>query len=143
LSHGEETEVVTYAYQDYDVEQSGVYYYRIKQLDNNGDYSLTDIIAIDVIDTRPKTPKASIYPNPMVDAYSLEVKSYKDDSEVSYVILDADGKLVTQRTSLAKDVVAGTHIFMMSADKLAPGIYTMRINVDYHVITKKMIVVSN
>jgi len=143
LSMGDETEVVDYNYPDYDLEYTGVYYYRIKQIDNDGEYSYTDIIAIDVIVERPDAPAARMYPNPMVDAYTLEVNTFSDNSDINYIILDADGKLVTQQTSLAERVVPGKHIFIMSADKLAPGIYTMRINVGANVITKKMIVVSN
>jgi len=143
LAIGESSEVIFYDYEDYDIEETGTYYYRIKQLDLNGDASFTDVVVIEIeAEIRIETT-AAIYPNPLVADYTLEVELGEDAVDLSYEIYDADAKLVTRSTILAESLMQGKHIFMMSAQELTPGIYTMKISAGRSLINKKMIVVSN
>ena len=143
LSYGSSSEIVGYEYQDYDISRTGQYYYKIKQVDLDGHSSYTEVIVIDIAPIQVELPRASVYPNPMVDDFTLEVETFEDGLNIEYVIMDVDGKLVTKQTRLAETVTAGKHIFLLSAKDLVPGIYTMRINTGPVVVNKKLIVVSN
>ena len=124
LSYGSSSEVVEYEYQDYDVARAGQYYYKIKQVDLDGNSSYTEVIVIDISPIRVELPKASVYPNPMVDDFTLEVETYEDGLTIEYAIMDVDGKLATKQTRLAETVTAGKHIFMLSAKDLVCLLYT-------------------
>ena len=143
LSYGSSAEIVSYDYQDYDIERSGEYYYRIKQIDLDGNFSYSEVIVIEIESKVITSPKVNIYPNPLVDDFSLEVETYTDGLAIGFAIFDVDGALVQKQKSLAENLPTGKHIFMLNARDLAPGIYTMRVTSGLSVTNKKLIVVSN
>jgi len=143
LSFGNSNEIVDYEYEDYDIEKSANYYYRIKQLDINGAYSYTDVITIEIKSDRVTRIKALVYPNPMVNEFTLEIDIPQDDVTLEYELLDTDGKLVRSNTQLNSNINAGKHIFMIDVSDLTPGIYNIRLNAGQASVNKKLIIVSN
>lgn len=80
-----------YDFDDYDVNLSGVYYYRIKQIDKNERFTYSRIISIQVkVD---ESLNAFIYPNPVNDKLKVELW-LPEDSELEAKVFDNTGKAV-------------------------------------------------
>lgn len=74
-----------YDFDDYDVNLSGVYYYRIKQIDKNERFTYSRIISIQVkVD---ESLNAFIYPNPVNDKLKVELW-LPEDSELEAKVFD-------------------------------------------------------
>ena len=66
-------------------------YYRLKQVDFNGDFEYTPLVAL----TREDVLDISLYPNPADWSVNIDLKGI-GESECNIVVLDANGKMVHQ-----------------------------------------------
>jgi hypothetical protein len=114
--HGTTGTINHYSYED--PASAGVTYYRLKQMDINGDFSWSKI---NVINNSTLTGSAySVHPNPSSDAF--QIRSISDTNTPSSIrITDARGMLVSQQE----------HLFNGSAltvgESLAKGFYILEI----------------
>ena len=143
LSLGDSSAPSSYNFEDYNIFEVGVYYYRIKQHDINGDYSYSEIIALDTRAVRFSPASAKIYPNPSIGEFSLEIDVFEDQASIDYMIYNSNGVLATAKKSLAKSVSFGSHIFLVDETQLTPGVYTIHLNIGSTVLQKKLIVINN
>jgi len=134
---------VYYNYQDYNIGSDEFYYYRIKQIDLDGNFTYSETIAITVEHSRFKKAVAKVYPNPSIGQFELELDIYESGILVNYTIFDSAGKMVVSPTQLTESVDFGKHIFFMQELQLVPGVYNMKLNVGKTEIQKKLIIVSN
>ncbi len=134
---GTTTEPRSYSYTDNTV-NNGKYYYRLKQIDFNGEFAYSDIVEVDV--AAPNTFALSQnYPNPFnpttIITYSLPQKSY-----VTLKIYDVLGNeaatLVNQTQS------AGKYDVRYDASGLSNGVYFYTITADHFTSTKKMVLLK-
>ncbi len=129
-----------YEFNDFDLNKVGLYYYRIKLVDNNGDYNYTNTISIDV-KSLGRVNQVQIFPNPMVNEFSLEVTLTEDQSSVAYDLYSASGKLVRASQVLSENVSAGIHNFTVNVSNLERGIYTLHLTSGNYSSYKKIIIV--
>lgn len=103
---------------------SGVFYYRIKQTDNNGKtfYSPTRWVQIS------NTGKLYIWPNPANDVLHVRTAFAKGSME----IYDAEGRLMLKRSII-------NNITDLPLPQLAKGIYFIRVKHDKEILAEKFV----
>ncbi len=139
VSEGTTTEITNYEMQDYDVAQSGIYYYRLKQVDYDGGYDYSETIAIRVAgDASANT--VSIYPNPAIDDVNVDM-SISQLSEVKISIWDANGKVVRDNVFMAQ-LEAGEHTRTIDISGLSAGVYQLKLKIGRETINQKLIVLK-
>ena len=144
LSRGENGEVVDYIYDDFDVAATGVYYYRIKQvdLDESSDHSIIVSVVRDEIIISDLVNTIDVYPNPVVEELTLDINVVKAVDNLSVNIYDAKGSLVMANVILDADLEVGRKTYKINVGTIAKGVYSMNINIDERIYNKKLIVVE-
>ncbi|MGV3631074.1 MAG: T9SS type A sorting domain-containing protein [Bacteroidota bacterium] len=123
--HGNSTSEISYHYND-ERPLAGISYYRLKQVDHNGNYKYSDIQIID----RKTLNGYRIYPQPATD----EIKITSEIGEISSLeIIDLLGK----KSTLSYKVINGEYILDISA--LNAGISILNIYNGQEVISEKII----
>lgn len=89
------TQTATF-YEHYDTDPSnGTNYYRLKQVDFNGEYSYSDIKTVNFVATGIGATEP--YPNPVSDVLSIDLYA-TDPSMVTAKLLDATGRTISLQT---------------------------------------------
>ena len=132
----------SYNFDDFDIAINGDYYYRIKMIDNNGDYNYTDIITINVENAVRLNAHVAVFPNPLVDEFMIELSLSNDQANVAYQLYNAAGQLVQDVQSLASNLSAGKHQFLIDARSLTEGVYNLSVQTEEASFTKKLIVLK-
>lgn len=94
-----------------------VNYYKLKQIDFNGEYEYTKIVS--VLLNNLSISKAVIYPNPAGDNVFID-PGYKD-VQTNYVLYNASGQLISSIKSMAGETIK------LSLASLPVGVYVIRI----------------
>lgn len=102
----------------------GVNYYRLKQVDFNGDHEYSSTVAFN-FKHENQTVVANIYPNPTQHSINLRYDINHDNTCI-ISIYDAVGKLVAQQTETGTE---GSNQANISLADLSDGVYTLRLNV--------------
>jgi hypothetical protein len=112
--HGNSNAVLSYSYTDY-APLAGIAYYRLKQVDINGAFERTKIIAIEKITTY----HVNLMPNPFDDVITIVSDA---EGKVNVQIYDMLGKLVyyTSSTSnvltISPQLPAGAYVITLQTD---------------------------
>lgn len=145
FGHG--TSFVTHHYEYVDSPlTSGTYYYRLKQIDTNGDFKITDTINATLVTSVNDENKNQIinfellqnYPNPFnpitIINYQLVISNY-----VELIVYDVLGNKVVKLVNEWQ--TTGLYRIEFDADKynITSGIYYYQIKTDEFISTKKMI----
>jgi len=142
LSKGDSSGEVSYDFEDYDVYETGIYYYRIKQIDLDGRFDYSDIVAINV-ESDTDEHEIDMYPNPVVNEVTIELGVTKAVSDMSIDVFNAEGKLVRKNLVMDLDLSPGSKKYKMNVSQMAKGVYSVHVNLDNDKIVKKLIIVSN
>jgi len=139
---GTTTESKSYSFTDKNL-QSGVYSYRLKQIDFDGSYTHTAPIEVEV-STPVEFNLDQNYPNPFNPSTTITF-SLATDSKVSLKVFDVLGQEVT--TIVNEQLTAGIHNYDFNASGLNSGIYFYKIEASSisgndFVDIKKMILVK-
>jgi hypothetical protein len=95
-----EHKVYTYSYQD---DYDGIIYYRLKQVDFDGNYEYSKIINVECLEDSPYT----IYPNPVNEGEKFYIYNLKNSDKVSiYTML---GDLIYENS-----LSVGTYIILVN-----------------------------
>ncbi len=130
---GNSNTLQVYNLPDSDIDKDGIYYYRLKQVDYNGNFEFTDIISIVV--NRDATTVSSIYPNPARHYINLDIVSnYEGNVQVS--IVDDLGRLVR-----SESVYYSNNTIQYDINDLSPGSYVMKLDVDQTTMFHKFVVI--
>lgn len=109
----------------------GQSYYRLKQTDFSGRFKYSAIAAVyfssDNFDV-------SIYPNPFKESTSLYIKGY-DFSEITYQLLDINGKLLMQHNVEGSETKLSTH-------DLPNGVYFINV-LRQNISIKRELIIKN
>ena len=136
--HGTTTEIQSYTFIDKGL-ASGIYNYRIKQVDFDGSYNyynLKEEIQIDV----PKSYALSQnYPNPFNPTTKIKY-SVPADGFVNIAVYNLLGKKVTELVNSIQN--AGSYEVTFDASKLASGMYIYRMEAGDFVSIKKMMILK-
>ena len=120
--HGTTTESQTYSYSDKNV-NVGSYSYRLKQVDFNGTFEYSDVVAVDV----PAPAVFALdqnYPNPFNPSTKITF-SLAMDSKINLTVFNVLGQEVA--TLVNTNMVAGSHNVNFDASALNSGVYLYRI----------------
>ncbi len=111
---------------------SGVNYYRLKMVDNDGKYNYSGILTIR---TDVKGFRVFATPNPFKDHVVITIESTTDEM-VQLRMFNSDGKLVWRKTSF---VSAGTNAqYFNELQSLPKGIYFIKLNKQHTVAEFKL-----
>ncbi|UKN00123.1 T9SS type A sorting domain-containing protein [Paracrocinitomix mangrovi] len=119
-----------YAYQDNNLENE-ITYYRLKQIDLNGNKSTSDIVSIESCEINNQL---MLYPNPASNQINLNVKANKDQ-QITIHILDLNGKTVAVQQGVS--LFEGNNVVDMNIEDLDQAMYFLRIEVDGKVEVQK------
>ena len=139
---GSVNEIRNYNFEDKNL-SSGNYYYRLKQVDYNGNYEYFNLLNDVVIGVPMKFDLSQNYPNPFNPATKINY-DLPFDSKVQIKIYDMTGREVHQLVNQVQ--VAGYYTTQFNASSLASGVYFYQINAtggkQSFVKTMKMVLVK-
>lgn len=95
-------------------------YYRLKQLDNDGKFSYSNVVLMRGLKVTTLSI-AGIYPNPTSNILNLVVTS-PSDKQVTMRVVDVNGKVVMQNS---RQVVNGDNALQLNIQSLTKGTYTI------------------
>ncbi|MCC6843703.1 MAG: DUF11 domain-containing protein [Saprospiraceae bacterium] len=126
-----------YEMDDLNVNQSGVYYYRIKQVDRDGKYNYSKVISIRV--QRGKDLSIEIYPNPVDDLLKVEI-GLSENGLLESRVFDNHGKSVLVNPFGGNYMKAGKYSELINTSVLTPGQYNLQIKTNNGLINKRFTV---
>ncbi|MEN0006384.1 MAG: T9SS type A sorting domain-containing protein [Bacteroidota bacterium] len=121
---GTTTEVHDYQYIDRNLSPSIVYYYRLRQVDFDGQFEYSPVIAL-IYEKDQELAVKDIYPNPVTGNFAnLEIITQAaNDAEI--IIFDATGRLVFQLNTRLK---RGNNLLRLDLSLATNGTYIVRIS---------------
>jgi len=133
-----------YSYNDENL-KAGTYQYRLKQIDFNGIYELSDVVEVD-INTPIEFSLEQNYPNPFGNA----IHSNNPSTKISWQSPVSSRQTIKVFDVLGKEVAvlfdefreAGYHTIEFKADGLSSGIYYYTLTVDNFTSTKKFVLMK-
>ena len=130
-----------YSFSDINISGGKDFFYRLKQIDTDGKFTLTDSIQISLQDIR--FTLSQNFPNPFNPATVIHF-SIPDDENVNLTIYDVLGNEVS--TLLNEVMKAGVHSVYFDASSaaggLASGIYFYKLRAGHFIEVKKMTLIK-
>jgi len=136
--HGNSNSPKNYSFIDYDISRAGYYKYRLRQIDNDGQFEYSNVISVNV-GTPASFYLSQNYPNPFNPSTKIDY-SVPQASKVSLKIYDILGGEVAILVDEFKE--AGTYTETFDASNLPGGIYFYTIAAGNFMETKKMSLVK-
>lgn len=139
VGHGTTTVPQSYSYTDRGL-SSGIYTYRLKQIDYNGNYEYFNLTSEVVIGIPNKIYLSQNYPNPFNPVTTISY-TLPTETVVSLSVFDITGREVKQLIS-NQAVSAGYHSITFDATTLSSGIYFYKLTAGNSTQIKKMTVMK-
>jgi hypothetical protein len=136
--HQNSTSINTYSYVDRSVTQSGKYYYRLKQIDNDGSFKYSPVAEGDFSSPSVFSLNQN-YPNPFNPSTSITY-SLPEASNVKLIVYNAIGQPVKVLENGFKN--AGTYKILFNAIELSSGIYFYKMEAGQFSQIRKMMLVK-
>ena len=136
--HGNSEVTINYSYSDPDISlyNTSILYYRLKQVDVDGNFTYSNIAAVNVADVQQVFNIISTYPNPFSDHFSVSFFSPASQT-VKVSVYDVRGALVSEEIINAE---LGMNVYSLPDPSLwASGFYSMSINTGSQKYTVKML----
>ena len=121
---GFSTTLQTYSYTE--LEKSIEAYYRLNQVDINGDSKLYDPI---FVDCEGNASLLITYPNPSKDGFNIAISDSKLVGESTLIIRDAMGKIVFTKSISIAD---GINLFPIAPNEIENGVYFITIENEHN-----------
>jgi hypothetical protein len=137
--NGTKTTPTNYTYSDAKI-KTGKYYYRIKQIDNNGNMQYYELNNIVNVSLPGKFELMQNYPNPFNPLTKISF-TLPVDSKVSLIVYDIEGRKVSEILNNIF-LVSDYYSFEFNAANLSSGIYFYRIVTDNNSSVKKMVLIK-
>ncbi len=119
----------------------GVSYYRLKQVDFDGNYSLSKLVSVTYKKNKNELSFV-LYPNPAFDRAYLSFYNVNKDQDILITVYDISGKVVYSKTAIMeKD--EGNIIGLYFSENLPRGIYIVVANSDNGIYRQKLIISSS
>ena len=134
---GTTTSANSYSYYDY-INQSGIYFYRLKQVDLDGTYRFSNEIEV-ISGNVTGFIVSQNYPNPFNPVTNIDYQ-IPQNSEVTIEIFDLLGNIVDELVNEEKP--AGSYSIEFDASSLASGIYYYKFTAGGFVDVKKLVVLK-
>jgi len=136
--YGTTTERSFYLFKD-KIQKAGHYYYRLKQIDYDGSYEISEIIKI-TVEQPPGFELLQNYPNPFNPSTTIKY-IVSEESNVKIKLYDVTGREVMDLVNDKKQ--PGYYTIKLNLSNLTSGVYFYRMitNTGYH-STKKLIILK-
>ena len=135
---GTTTQSNGYTYSDV-VNQTGIYIYRLKQVDLDGTFEYSNEIMVNVIALPGQYALAQNYPNPFNPTTSIEYVI----PQTGFVNLSVFNLLGERVAELVNEIMeSGNHTIVFDASRLSSGTYIYTLSVNGNVVTKKMTLIK-
>ena len=135
--YGTTTEPQEYSYIDNKV-GTGLHYYRLKQIDNNGTFEYSKIIEINV-DAPLEFELSQNYPNPFNPSTNISY-ALPTDEFVNLTVYNVLGKTIT--TLVNEQKLAGSYVVSFDASDFPSGVYFYKLIAGNYVSIKKMMLIK-
>jgi len=136
--YGNSNSFKEYSFSDSDIKLSGKYYYRLRQMDNDGTYEYSKIVTIEA-DTPNYLYVIRNYPNPFNPVTNIEF-SLPGKQLVSLRIYNNLGELVTELVNEIKE--AGKYSVTFDGSNLSSDVYFYRFETPSFAKSDKMILLK-
>ncbi len=127
---GDSQEVKKYAFWDH-YPLAGLQYYRLRQIDTDGNAQLSGIVAVPIAEDNELV--LHVYPNPCADWFEVSLPVAETGSPQRLFVLDQKGSIVR---SLAP---AAQHPFRVDVSGLATGVYTVAVQAGERVLWARLV----
>ena len=136
--NGNSNSVKNYSYTDNSVSKSGKYYYRLKQVDNDGSYKYTNSTEVNFVAPSVFALNQN-YPNPF-NPSTIIAYSVPTGSNVKLTVYNAIGQAVSVLENGFKE--AGVYNVTFNASNLPSGLYFYKLEAGQFSQTRKMMLVK-
>lgn len=133
--HGNSNSPKHYSFVDDDLNGSTMFYYRLKQIDNDGSFEYSDIIKVDLDNITEYTLEQN-YPNPFNPATTISYQ-VKEGGLVQLKVYDLLGKEVA--TLVKEEQTQGNYSIKFDGSYLPSAVYVYSLRVNDFAENKKMI----
>lgn len=134
---GTTTTEQVYSHSDDDLAVSGTYYYRLKQIDYDGGYAYSNIIAIEV--EKNKSVTLDVYPNP-ASSYLVVNTKVQHGAYYQAELVSMTGAVV--KTITNKHLNKGANSVTIDVSDMEMGQYILHVTIGTQVITKKVLIMN-
>jgi hypothetical protein len=128
---GNSTSLLDYAVTDTE-QVSGIVYYRLNQVDQNGASKIFGPISANCFETTDFT--AIVFPNPCATEVTLSIVS-QIPSEVNYILISPEGKVLENKQM---SVQSGITLFNLDVSNYPSGMYILQFEVNDKRFIKKL-----
>jgi 3-phytase len=132
--HGNSNSPKEYTFIDKQLEGGSKFQYRLKQIDNDGQFEYSDIIEVEVIPY--KYDLSQNYPNPFNPSTKIKYQ-IPDINFVTLKVYDVLGNEIETLVDEEKQI--GYHNIEFNASTLSSGVYFYRLQAGNYIETKKMV----
>ncbi len=109
-----------------------VFYYRLKMVDDNGEFKYSQVV---LIKKDSKTIKGlSVQPNPVTNGIAIVKMTSLKHGTAELRVIDLNGRVLLRQS---QSIYEGQNSISINVDKLQPGIYSMQMMVEDAMITTK------
>ena len=133
--NGTSSDIKTYTYKDYNSLPNTRYYYRLKQIDFNGEYEYSNIVSA-ALKATDSNLSISLAPNPSIHETTLTVRS-SEKGTAALKIFNALGKLVVKRQIR---IQADIDQFLIQTKHLEEGVYFLSLEMQASNTNQKLFI---
>lgn len=129
------TQIQHYNFVDEDTKPNQLYYYRLKQIDYDGAFNLSEIVQAEI-----KSDDIDIYvhPNPSASGETLiRFENNADKKQVKFLLYSSVGELVWSKDYKA---VNGQNEIRINEAELAPGVYFLKNDLNHQAQYTKLVI---
>jgi len=120
---GNSIQVQNYQFLDANL-QAALYYYRIKQVDFNKNYSYSKVKMLDLRENALPNQNIKVYPIPFNDAIYAEV-NLPENTEVTISLSDLNGHLLLQKK---QTLLGGIQEVSLATQQIKSGVYILQVS---------------
>lgn len=136
--NGNSSEINNYRFEDYEVQKDIVYYYRLKQLDFDGQFEITDVVSASL--KANDNFSVNVFPNPSkVKGELIVAISSSIDTKADVKVYDVIGQLlIFDKVTLSK----GLNNYRLDNSTFAAGQYFVVVNMAEEQFSKNILVLD-
>ena len=127
-----------YSFNDYKYNMPATYY-RLKQVDNDGKSTTTNMIVLSRRSSAAMDAVISVYPNP-TNEFTTLIIDVQENAEAVYTVYDVTGKIVAQGNVTC---TAGNNNTQIQTNQLADGVYVVDVLINGKHINTRVVKSSN
>ena len=136
--HGNTNSPKFYSFNDFEISESGNYYYRLKQTDNDGTFEYSDVVTV-TVGVPVLYSLSQNYPNPFNPETRIDY-TIPEQQNVSLKVYNMLGEMVKELVNEVKPAGTYSVTFNTSShgDGLPSGVYVYRLQTDHYSADGKM-----